>query len=40
MMASLGFLEIMVLAGLSVTILTPILLLIIWIRDWMRKELW
>ena len=40
MMASLGFLEVMVLAGLSVTILTPFILLFIWIKDWVRNELW
>lgn len=40
MMASLGFLEVMVLAALSLTILSPIILLIIWFKDWIRKELW
>ena len=40
MMAGLSFLQIMVLVALSVTIVTPILLLILWFRDWMRKELW
>jgi hypothetical protein len=40
MMATVGFLKAMVLLALSVTILTPIILLVIWIRDWMRKELW
>ena len=40
MMASLGFLEVMVLMALSVTVLTPIIMLILWFRDWMRKTLW
>ena len=40
MMASLSFLQVMVLVALSVTMVTPIMLLILWFRDWMRKELW
>lgn len=40
MMASLSFLQVMVLVALSVTIVTPMLLLFLWFRDWMRKELW
>jgi len=40
MMASLGFLEVMVLMALSVTILTPIVMLILWFKDCIRKELW
>lgn len=40
MMASVGFLEVMVLLALSLTTLTPVVLLVIWIRDWMQKELW
>lgn len=40
MMASLGFFEVMVLAALSVTILTPVVLVVLWIKDRLRKQLW
>ena len=40
MMASIGFLSVMVTLALVVTILTPVILLVLWTRDWLRKQLW
>ena len=40
MMASVGFLKIMVLVALGVTLLTPLILVGLWIKDWRRKQLW
>jgi len=40
MIATSGFLQFMVMSALSLTVLTPVVLLILWIKDWIRKELW
>lgn len=40
MSVSVGFLSIMVTAALLLTILAPIVLLILWLRDWKRGQIW
>lgn len=40
MIASEGFLTVMVIAGLAVTTLAPVILVAMLIRDWKKGQLW
>jgi hypothetical protein len=40
MIVSSGFLSTMVTIALSVTIIAPIVLIILWIKDWKKGQLW
>lgn len=40
MMVSSGFLSAMVTLALAVTIIAPIVLLILWIKEWVKGQLW
>lgn len=40
MIVSSGFLGTMVSIALVVTIIAPLVLLILWIKDWMKGQLW
>jgi hypothetical protein len=40
MIVSAGFLKIMVGIALVVTIAAPVILIILWIRDWKKGQLW
>ena len=40
MMASSSFLSFIVLLALGITILTPIILIVLFVRDWKRGEQW
>jgi hypothetical protein len=40
MIVSSGFLGIMVSIALAVTIIAPIILIILWIKDWKEGQLW
>lgn len=40
MIASSGFLAVMVSIALAVTIAAPILLIVLWIKDWNKGQLW
>lgn len=40
MMASVEFLRLMVTFAVVVTLLTPVILLVLWVKDWLRKQLW
>ncbi len=40
MIVSSGFLSIMVMMALTVTIIAPIVLIILWIKDWIKGQLW
>jgi hypothetical protein len=40
MIVSPGFLAIMISAALVVTTITPIVLIILWIKDWKEGQLW
>lgn len=40
MTASVGLLGLMVGIALAVTALTPVILLILWIKDWLQGRLW
>lgn len=40
MIVSSGFLATMVIVGLAVTITAPVMLIILWIKDWKKGQLW
>lgn len=40
MMISLEALEILVLVAMGVTCLSPVILVILFIKDWLKDELW
>jgi len=40
MMASSGFLSTLVSIALTFTIIAPVVLIILWIKDWIRGQLW
>lgn len=40
MIASSGFLSVLVTIALAVTIVSPIILIVLWIRDWKKGQLW
>jgi uncharacterized protein (DUF2062 family) len=40
MIVSSGFLSVMVSIALAVTIIAPILLIVLWISDWKKGQLW
>lgn len=40
MIVSSGFLAIMISIALAVTIIAPIVLIILWIKDWKEGQLW
>lgn len=40
MIASQGFLSVVVLLALAVTMAAPLLLAILWVRDWKKRQLW
>lgn len=40
MTASTGFLAFIVTAAVAVSTLTPLILIYLWIRDWIKKQLW
>lgn len=40
MIVSSGFLSVMVGIALSVTIAAPIILIVLWIKDWKKGQLW
>ena len=40
MIVSSGFLSVMVTIALTVTIIAPIVLIILWIKDWKKGQLW
>jgi hypothetical protein len=40
MTASVSFLATLVYLALTITLLAPLVLLGLWIRDWIRKEIW
>ena len=40
MIVSSGFLNVMVTIALTVTIIAPIVLIILWIKDWKKGQLW
>lgn len=40
MIVSSGFLAVVVTTGLVVTIMAPVLLLVLWIKDWKKGQLW
>jgi hypothetical protein len=40
MIISAGFLGIMVTIALAVTIIAPIILMVLWIKDWKEGQLW
>lgn len=40
MIVSAGFLGILVSIALAVTIIAPIILIVLWINDWKKGQLW
>lgn len=40
MTVSVGFLQVMVGVALAVTLLAPLVLVILWLRDWRMGRLW
>lgn len=40
MTVSAGFLQVMVGMALAVTLLAPLVLVILWLRDWRKGRLW
>lgn len=40
MIISSGFLSVMVIVGLVVTIVAPVMLIVLWINDWKKGQLW
>lgn len=40
MIVSSGFLTVMVMFALAVTIIAPVILVALWIKDWKGKKLW
>ncbi len=40
MTASVEFLSFLVYLALTVTAIAPIVLLALWVRDWLKKEIW
>ncbi|MGD8783848.1 MAG: hypothetical protein PVF28_05450 [Thioalkalispiraceae bacterium] len=40
MIASVGFLSVIVLIAVAMTVVTPIILLLLWVKDWKSKEIW
>lgn len=40
MSVSVGFLTIMVSVALGVTLVAPIALMLLWLRDWRKGKLW
>ena len=40
MIASAGFLTFIVTAAVAVSTLTPLILIYLWIRDWIKQQLW
>lgn len=40
MTVSVGFLTIMVSVALGVTVVAPIVLMLLWLRDWRKGRLW
>lgn len=40
MIASETFLAFIVTVAVGISALTPIILIYLWIRDWMKKQLW
>jgi hypothetical protein len=40
MIVSSAFLSIMVSVALALTIIAPIVLIILWIKDWNKNQLW
>ncbi|MEJ2143350.1 MAG: hypothetical protein P8Y24_13565 [Gammaproteobacteria bacterium] len=40
MIASSGFISVMVSIALMVTIIAPIVLIILWLKDWKKGQLW
>lgn len=40
MTASATFLAVIVTAAVTVSAVTPLILIYLWIRDWMKKQLW
>ncbi len=40
MIVSSGFLGFMVSIALAVTVIAPVVLIILWIKDWIKGQLW
>ena len=40
MIVSSGFLSTMVGIALAITVIAPVILVILWIRDWIKGQLW
>jgi hypothetical protein len=40
MIASVGFLSAIVVIAVAITVLSPIILLLLWVKDWKGKKIW
>lgn len=40
MTASIGFLSVVISIAVAVTIVSPLILLILWFKDWKSKKIW